>query len=1025
MSNLLDVVKKNCKTILLMEAVGLLHDVGKLGDEFIKSQSQEYFEGKNKYEYDFGAIVDPISFFNILSNINWLNSRSKWDAPYKTISPNCSEILLKTDLNWNGKSYSVAEILLTQVHHYNRDKKKLEQEWYKAKNKSSKLSELTRKIHGISHYEKDADNTGRQPYQETYFSTPFGFERRICVDSPYGLTEALRKLPLERITEILTCDRLNWYSLMRLFLAQGIADTRRSDNEVNLWDWGYTVASFIKSAIPSILIHGESVNLDDLSWRIFSFNLNILDYYTRVNTITDLLGIQSTIDEAFSKVKHLLEEAWPMANEIYRDETGIYFIFPDLDIESSFEKMLYSCFPSDLIPFIKQNKDDKIEAKNLSTKNHKILIAEVKKLIADPRTKALKELSHAVRPNNFYDWQKEWKLQKSKGGVEVCTVCGMRPIGDTKPGLAPWATPKKAKERHICCVCLDRRGRRSKNWAEKVIDRGSGTLGEDFGTIWTNEVSDINGRLALIVGKFELEKWLDGTFVQTLLASADFNNSQIKPKNPSPARLRRIWETTRRFWQEILPTDDQEKIANSELGRFIRSSTPRLKIQGVLSCKEKAGEVFGDYHVYEMAIESTKLSVVWIPGPKEKPNDGYFITADNLEYISKQLSKEQDVAGWLAGKTITIEEPSGYGSEIKTWGTISINNDGISSLSNYIPAIPILAEPKTFMALVPAKSAQEAAKSIAKKYQEEMNKVHNRLSLHIGIIYAERRTPIRAVLEAGMKMLNINTEMESWKVSKIEKDSSKPAFEKDNKGNATTDTTGAKIELPSFVKITLSNKNKEATWRVQTVMGDKNSQEPTFDHWYPYVFLNIKGDGSELDNRHRKFNIEWQENEAIKDLWLVHAAELKEGDNIDFAISTFDFEFLDVAGRRFEIYYDKDGKRPGRLCRPYLLDELKTIEEIWKLISCETKGLTNTQITSLLEIIEKRRKEWKQESDDDRTTFENFVKQALQEAWGKSWKNLSQEQQQQLDNSAISGMLADVVELYMKIMKENSNKKSA
>ena len=58
-----------------------------------------------------------------------------------------------------------------------------------------------------------------------------------------------------------------------------------------------------------------------------------------------------------------------------------------------------------------------------------------------------------------------------------------------------------------------------------------------------------------------------------------------------------------------------------------------------------------------------------------------------------------------------------------------------------------------------------------------MNKVQNRFPLHLGVVYAERRTPIRTLLEAGMKMLNINTEMESWKVSKIEKDLSKPAFE--------------------------------------------------------------------------------------------------------------------------------------------------------------------------------------------------------------------------------------------------------
>lgn len=57
-----------------------------------------------------------------------------------------------------------------------------------------------------------------------------------------------------------------------------------------------------------------------------------------------------------------------------------------------------------------------------------------------------------------------------------------------------------------------------------------------------DELADRNGRVALIVGKFDLEDWLSGDLVQTMLVKAIADNprecvAQEPVAGPSAARL--------------------------------------------------------------------------------------------------------------------------------------------------------------------------------------------------------------------------------------------------------------------------------------------------------------------------------------------------------------------------------------------------------------------------------------------------------------------------------------------------------
>lgn len=168
---------------------------------------------------------------------------------------------------------------------------------------------------------------------------------------------------------------------------------------------------------------------------------------------------------------------------------------------------------------------------------------------------------------------------------------------------------------------------------------------------------------------------------------------------------------------------------------------------------------------------------------------------------------------------------------------------------------------------------------------------------------------------------------------------------------------------------------------------------------------------------------------------LVHVKELRQGDKVYITPSRFDFEFLETSGRRFEVSYIDQGLRrnPARRTRPYLSEEIETLQHIWWLLSgkgkehpkTEWKGLTTTQIEALVSIIEAKREEWNQPTGRAcyHLTFERLAKDVLRRAdWPDGWAKMDKENQSLLEEVAKNGILADVVELYMTVMKEKPKK---
>ena len=196
-------------------------------------------------------------------------------------------------------------------------------------------------------------------------------------------------------------------------------------------------------------------------------------------------------------------------------------------------------------------------------------------------------------------------------------------------------------------------------------------------------------------------------------------------------------------------------------------------------------------------------------------------------------------------------------------------------------------------------------------------------------------------------------------------------------------------------------------WEYPTTMGDCETE----DVWYPHL-LSIdpsNKEGEELDREAGDFCL-------VDDLTGT----------VFIRPSRFDFEFLDTTGRRFEISYGKDGRRPLRRTRPFLLDDLERLAEIWG----EMKHLHRSQRHQVIQSIEATREAWYGSDAEGKSwsdpVFEQFVRDTLSgAAWrDHPWKGIKRGLQEKLVRAGLTGELADLAELHMEIMKEKEREEA-
>ncbi|AFZ28588.1 CRISPR-associated protein, Csx11 family (plasmid) [Cylindrospermum stagnale PCC 7417] len=911
---------------------------------------------------------------------------------------------------------------------------------------------------------------------KVYLSTAFGTESKAIdlKQTEWHKFYTFLQTHIQILENSLTVPKYDWKGFRKYFISQlesyfrqTVAETRRPLSDVSLFDQTSASVAFLKAALAQNLLAGWKEPVTDIIkdkyyWRVLKVGLDGLAFWGDSVRIGDLLARKELIGKALDLVQRVIEEQYPLGLEIYRDENGSVFIVPDIADLLNW-KTKSGCLLCEYLQRI-ANFQFKGEARwVLKLSDHtrdtlkfgRLATSKPNKLSANDKTIA----SH-------------WNIQEKQ---DICPICSLRPIGSSN----------KALKLKVCDVCYQRRTNRAKAWTKNLHT-----------TIWIDEVADTNGRLALIVGRFELESWLTGEAFNSIVSSdpqsqiwkepkgskqhnfdyqnllneiqnalskkpenkrqfvsntlldglvsknsrglrkgqnppllQPFYNLQVTDtdlgegrtsedpyllalammrQNPSFARLRRVWETTQKFWQEIIADVPDTQLSKVKCRLNIQVKTSEISRLKLVN--------FGNY---DLVLKNAKLSVLlW---------DDRLITTDNLCYVAKQLNTFSDnkeseninrsldstiaaefVRSHLNNQQVSIEEPTGYGNPNKLGGQLDINSNDITlDFTECTPVIQILAEPRTFMALVPAEKSLEVINTIQTKYDREMGKVRNRLPLHLGVVYFHRRTPLRAALDAGRQMLTYKspTDKQLWHVQSTY--TGQLPKEKAKLANGTK-------QFDQTITLTLTQDERSITWHVPAKMGDGN----TPDNWYPYVFLETNDDDSKVKTE-RNRAIKSQRPGTTEPCWLVHPGDLKKGDQIYFTPSTFDFEYLDSTARRFEIHYDKEGRRP-RQTRPFYLEDLDRFQTLWEIM----KNLQTSQCHQVIYTIEATREMWYGQNEQESWTdavFKQFVTDTLTNAaWpkDKKWPTFSDKERQQLIDAGVRGELADLAELYMKILKE-------
>jgi hypothetical protein len=410
----LNVLAKNRDALLLAEVAAWLHDVGKFCNLHIEAHTQG---GQRKWSNDHaykvvldnpGSVIHLSKAASSLKKPNALNNVLNAQSPKAAdfISDALKDFLRSKTISLFSESYSLGELIMLGTPGFATDKNRSQL----LDGKSGWLAAVLGVCHNEAHVDKEEPPAGQgdQKWPEVFISTAFGYEeQKVVVDtSPESLDNRLRRLPVP-VTRDKVLEEFSY----------GLGDTRRPVNEVVLSDWGWIVSALFKPAMARALLTNQQPNIrqwkswkdkiidHDLHWRLLRVNFDVPGLYAKAIKIGDLLGYKRAVERACEAVKKLIEEEYPLGNEIYRDSTGIYFTFPDLDL------------PADLAQEIRRRVEEvemelapRIAVTSGDEKTAQTAAEQLKSILGKARREAQQELKQPFDAKNLNRyWQDKWE----------------------------------------------------------------------------------------------------------------------------------------------------------------------------------------------------------------------------------------------------------------------------------------------------------------------------------------------------------------------------------------------------------------------------------------------------------------------------------------------------------------------------------------------------------------------------------------------------------------------------------------
>jgi len=879
---------------------------------------------------------------------NW---RNKWDTPLKKI-------------------FNVCEILTSQLEKSNISNKKIT----KISNPFGSLTENNNKT--------ENNNNENSLYTKAYIELIFSKSNSNLISKQKKREELIENLSK--------------------FFKEIVADDRFPNNEVSLWDQAYMTTSMFKSLLVDKILGKGPKNIKDIKWRVLGIQYDKMGLVEKGFKLASIKWYRDRAKKTDETIKKLLEVVYPLGNEIYRDETGIYFIVGKYinkdsqilnELIEKINRIFKYAFCCEIFPTISLTKSSRglmnlsilLEntRENFLKKNTDLIKfqkQELEKYFLKRKVSEIEELKeYPIDKNTEFILKKDKEKIPKKCGREeeveynfaigVCPICQVRLIfrSDKCKNNSPT----------ICEVC-DSRIHHSQvaSW----IDNISGE------TIWIDEIKDKNNRITYISLKFELEDWLNGDLLNSLLEINDKNfkeklsalkkvilnkkerldidwlhisfshekrlekigqinannilfsiikgtkwedwikqtplNNKINwqeekikwekftnkndpaldilatlllqfllRKNSSPARLRRIWETTREFL-EIIHDDLDEilKIPEWRKKRLVWEVDYTDKIKETGEELEGSGLLFWA----QPNEDKSKIKVYLISSIED------FIEKFGNENLLKELDKKDEeidkdkIKSILENKNFKIELKPYFEDKNKGEGEILITLTKADTLDihSYKPYSLITdISPVNYQIIIPAEHLPKFIDKVLEKYNEEFKYVYGKLPIHIGIVVSNYKKPLYVNLKA---------------LRKIRRDI------KDTEKLWINENTGKFCQL-----------QKEKLSYATTEEKVNNTED--------YYSLHFDNKNEKDYNFYIKPNNNWK-------YWISTFGKFPTNSKVKIIPNTFDFEFMDANTRRNDIYYDenKNYKRALSLKsnRPYELEiywsKFKAFRELFK-----------------------------------------------------------------------------------------------
>jgi hypothetical protein len=814
----------------------------------------------------------------------------------------------------------------------------------------------------------------------------------------------------------LAAKRGELWGLLQGVMCHGLGKTQRAANDVRLDQHAWGVATRFKALLMRDLLDPPRAGQIRHTFRLLTVWWNWWELVTPFARLSDVVGRQVMLERLRAELRRATEEEYALGNRVYEDDNGVHFLVADLDWGDELESLI-----REEVNRMSDGEVQPVVCLGQSTR----WVTDV----VDQMKKAAREVPIIGRPA----WVTSWETARSN---EVCPVCQRRPLEG---------------ERDLCEWCETWRG-------EGIRKR----LGK--GTVWTSEIADDTGRVALVVARFDLERWLDGTMLHTLFITSPQDIAHLYPDMQDTTNWRHLRTGVQRLLKEgsleslgkyqADVEGARRKLQQSEKSQIPPERQRMMRTEAKHQLQEAVGGFWAaliaremdryggekgrriremmaslqatypqEEHAFLLGLarknpSASRLLRVW-----QTTEEFLKIQADGLE---KQVEERRRAVFTLEPKP----RPGIYTAEVLILGRadLFVRPDGEAQTVECLKEEQV----RRLQAEAPGQTLQLVSRESGKPLREP-------LACRIREVQVESYLPYQVITVSPNLLLamvpadqamQVAEELRSAYVAEFGKvqgrlpfhaglifmDAHYPMFAALDTARRLAETfdhldeelVEAKVEDvketgDGYNLALKSNRFGEWTWYVPALRGDGETD------WYHPYFL-VRGE----QGMHERGMSLW----GPEGRW-VHVSELQGDDQIAFWPNLFDFLFLDTVSRRLDARVDSGTKRRphpllGRCSpRPYLLEGARHLREVWEAV-CSVEGMSESKLTGATSLLARKWEDWGlAKGDEHRQTWEWLARETVLRDLGNN-----QGMHDTILNAILDGTFFDVVELYRHVLKK-------